>query len=254
MNEYKRIAGRLLGGLLVLALCAALLPAGAVYAAGDTYAMEEDSTYAVGADTLMRLRRAAPRGVQDNVTMHLFDYDGSLNQYGGRVLTFCNSAGQNSKDGTLQKSDDRPVMAPTLENGWPKVLGVSGPTAEDRSGSLQYLFDPGMAVAGKDVYAVGRGGSTGLFQRDGEGYLYYDSLQNAASYDAADGRFRLGNYLLRPNYTTYVTPNGKTAEQDYTQAFNGNFFHKKFRCCINAVGSSCDMLQGIYAYFLKSYS
>lgn len=68
-------------------------------------------------------------------------------------------------------------MAPTLENGWPKVLGVSGPTAEDRSGSLQYLFDPGMAVDGKDVYAVGRGGSTGLFQRDGEGYLYYDSLQ-----------------------------------------------------------------------------
>ena len=30
MNEYKRIAGRLLGGLLALALCAALLPAGAV--------------------------------------------------------------------------------------------------------------------------------------------------------------------------------------------------------------------------------
>lgn len=224
MNEYKRIAGRLLGGLLALALCAALLPAGAVYAAGDTYAVAEDSTYAVGADTLMRPRRAAPRGVQDNVTMHLFDYDGSLNSCGGRVLTFCNSAGQNAKDGTLQKSDDRPVMAPTLENGWPKVLGVSGPTAEDLSGSLQYLFDPGMAVTGKAIYAVGRGGSTGLFQRDGEGYLYYDSLQNAASYNAADGRFQLGNYLLRPHYTKYVTPNGKTAEQDYTQAFNGNFF------------------------------
>lgn len=224
MGRNRKTGLRLLGGLLALALCAALLPAKAVYAAGDTYAVEEDSTYAVGNDTLMRLRRGAPRGVQDNVTMHLIDYDGSLNRYGGRVLTFCNSAGQNSKDGTLQKSDDRPVMAPTLENGWPKVLGVNGPTAENRSGSLQYLFDPGMAVAGKDVYAVGRGGSTGLFQRDGEGYLYYDSLQNAASYDAADGRFRLGNYLLRPNYTTYVTPNGKTAEQDYTQAFNGNFF------------------------------
>ena len=224
MNEYRRIAGRLLGSLLALALCAALLPARAVYAAGDTYAVEEDSIYAVGNDTLMRPRRAAPRGVQDNVTMHLFDYDGSLNSCGGRVLTFCNSAGQNSKDGTLQKSDDRPVMAPTLENGWPKVLGVSGPTAEDRSGSLQYLFDPGMAVAGKAIYAVGRGGSTGLFQRDGKGYLYYDSLQNAASYDATDGRFQLGNYLLRPHYTKYVTPNGKTAEQDYAQAFNGNFF------------------------------
>ena len=224
MNEYRRIAGRLLGGLLALALCAALLPAGAAYAAGDIYDVEEDSTYTVGADTLMRLRRAAPRGVQDNVTMHLFDYDGSLNRYGGRVLTFCNSAGQNSKDGTLQKSDDRPVMAPTLENGWPKVLGVNGPTAEDRSGSLQYLFDPGMTVAGKEIYDVGHGGSTGLFQRDSKGYLYYDSLQNAASYDAADGRFQLGNYLLRPYYTKYVTPNGKTAEQDYTQAFNGNFF------------------------------
>ena len=61
MNEYRRIAGRLLGGLLALVLCAALLPAGAAYAAGDIYDVEEDSTYTVGADTLMRLRRAAPR-------------------------------------------------------------------------------------------------------------------------------------------------------------------------------------------------
>ena len=206
MNRYGKTGLRVLGGLLALVLAAGgLLPDGAAYAAGTgAYRVAEDAAYIVEEDAHAAeqdsrpLRAQALRAavVPDNVTMHLFNYTGAVNRYDGRVLTFCNSANQNAKDGVLQRSDDRPVMQATLENGWPQVLGVMGPTAEDRSGSLQYLFDPDTAVAGKESYAVGRGGSTGLFQRDGEGYLYYDSLQNAASYDAADGRFQLGNYLL----------------------------------------------------------
>ena len=234
MNRYGKTGLRVLGGLLALVLAAGgLLPDGAAYAAGTgAYRVAEDAAYTVEEDAHAAepdsrpLRSQALRAavVPDNVTMHLFNYTGAVNRYDGRVLTFCNSANQNAKDGVLQRSDDRPVMQATLENGWPQVLGVMGPTAEDRSGSLQYLFDPDTAVAGKESYAVGRGGSTGLFQRDDKGYYCYDSLQNAAWYDPDTQMFRLGNFLLRPHYTGYVQPNGKTAEQDYTQAFNGNFF------------------------------
>lgn len=234
MNRYGKTGLRVLGGLLALVLAAGgLLPDGAAYAAGTgAYRVAEDAAYIVEEDAHAAeqdsrpLRAQALRAavVPDNVTMHLFNYTGAVNRYDGRVLTFCNSANQNAKDGVLQRSDDRPVMQATLENGWPQVLGVMGPTAEDRSGSLQYLFDPDTAVAGKESYAVGRGGSTGLFQRDDKGYYCYDSLQNAAWYDPDTQMFRLGNFLLRPHYTGYVQPNGKTAEQDYTQAFNGNFF------------------------------
>ena len=70
---------------------------------------------------------------------------------------------------------------------------------------------------------MGRGGSTGLFQRDSKGYLYYDSLRNAASYDAASGRFQLYDGIVRPWYTGYVEPDGKTVFDDRTIAFNGNF-------------------------------
>lgn len=111
-------------------------------------------------------------------------------------------------------------MSPTLEdNKWPYVTGIPGSKA---SGSLGYLFSDS-AVPGKTVYSVGRGGSTGLFRRDSKGYLYYDSLRNAASYDAASGRFQLYDGIVRPWYTGYVEPDGKTVFDDRTIAFNGNF-------------------------------
>lgn len=215
MNEYKRIAGRLLGGLLALALCAALLPVG-VYAAGSAYEVEEDSVYTVGSDAVRPLRAA--RAVRDNVTMRLFNYTGDISGQ-GPLDFFHDERYGTAVDGYAEGIGTRPGMAATLVDGWPYVNGIP---RSKKSGSLGYLFNSS-SVAGKTAYDVGSGGSTGLFQRDSQEYLYYDSLQNAAGYDAAAGRFRLYDGIVRPYYTDYVDPKGKTVFEDRKIAFNGNF-------------------------------
>lgn len=217
MNRYGRTGLRVLGGLLALVLAATLLPA-AVYAAGGAYQVDEDSVYMNMEDSRpAALAAQVSRAPADNVTMQLFNYTGAINGQG--PLEFYHSWGA-SVDGDASGSGARPSMSPTLEdNKWPYVTGIPGSKA---SGSLGYLFSDS-AVPGKTVYSVGRGGSTGLFQRDSEGYLYYDSLRNAASYDAASGRFQLYDGIVRPWYTGYVEPDGKTVFNDRTIAFNGNF-------------------------------
>ena len=217
MNRYGRTGLRVLGGLLALVLAATLLPA-AVYAAGGAYQVDEDSVYMNIEDSRpAALAAQVSKAPADNVTMQLFNYTGAINGQG--PLEFYHSWGA-SVDGDASGSGARPSMSPTLEdNKWPYVTGIPGSKA---SGSLGYLFSDS-AVPGKTVYSVGRGGSTGLFQRDSEGYLYYDSLRNAASYDAASGRFQLYDGIVRPWYTGYVEPDGKTVFDDRTIAFNGNF-------------------------------
>ena len=217
MNRYGRTGLRVLGGLLALVLAATLLPA-AVYAAGGAYQVDEDSVYMNMEDSRpAALAAQASMAAADNVTMQLFNYTGAINGQG--PLEFYHSWGA-SVDGDASGSGARPSMSPTLEdNKWPYVTGIPGSKA---SGSLGYLFSDS-AVPGKTVYSVGRGGSTGLFQRDSKGYLYYDSLRNAASYDAASGRFQLYDGIVRPWYTGYVEPDGKTVFDDRTIAFNGNF-------------------------------
>ena len=215
MSRYRKTGLRLLGGLLAAVLCAALLPT-AGYAAGDIYEVGEDSAYTVGEDTVRLLRRA--QAARDNVTMRLFNYTGAINGQ-GPLDFFHNSRYDATVDGTAAGSGTRPSMAATLVDGWPFVDSIPG---SEKSGSLGYLFS-GSAVAGKTAYDVGSGGSTGLFRRDGEGYLYYDSLQNAAGYDTETGRFRLYDGIMRPGYTAYVEPEGKTVSENRRIAFNGNF-------------------------------
>ena len=215
MGRNRKRGLRLLGGLLALLLCAALLPAG-VYAAGSVYEVDEDSSYTVGSDALRPLRAA--QAVQDNVTMRLFNYTGDISGQ-GPLDFFHNSRYGTTVDGAASGSGARPAMAPTLVDGWPVVNSIPG---SEKSGSLGYLFS-GSSVTGKTAYDVGRGGSTGLFQRDGEGYLYYDSLQNAAGYDASSGRFQLYDGIVRPYYTDYVEPEGETVFENRKIAFNGNF-------------------------------
>lgn len=218
MRNYRRTGQRLLGALLALILCAALLPA-AVYAAGETYDVAEDSVYRAGADTrLRRLAAARPAAAQDNVTMQLFNYDGSINGQGPLDFFHSDSFGS-ALDGSADGSGARPAMSPTLVNGWPYINSIPN---SSKKGSLDYLFSTSR-VTGKAAYTVGSGGSTGLFQRDSEGYLYYDSLRNAASYDAETGLFRLYDGIVRPYYTGYVEPEGKTVTQNRKIAFNGNF-------------------------------
>lgn len=215
MGRNRKTGLRLLGGLLVLVLCAALLPAGA-YAAGSVYEVDEDSVYAVSGDAARPLRAA--QAMRDNVTMRLFNYTGDISGQ-GPLDFFHGKRYGTTVDGYAEGSGARPGMAATLVDGWPCVNSIPG---SEEGGSLGYLFNSS-TVKGKTAYDVGSGGSTGLFQRDSEGYLYYDSLQNAAGYDAAAGRFRLYDGIVRPYYTDYVEPEGKTVFQNRKIAFNGNF-------------------------------
>ena len=215
MGRNRKTGLRLLGGLLALVLCAALLPAGA-YAAGSAYEVDEDSVYAVSGDTARPLRAA--QAVRDNVTMRLFNYTGDISEQ-GPLDFFHNGRYGTTVDGAASGSGARPAMAAMLVDGWPCVNSIPG---SQKSGSLGYLFNSA-AVTGKTAYDVGSGGSTGLLQRDSQGYLYYDSLQNAAGYDAVTGRFRLYDGIVRPYYTDYVEPEGKTVFENRRIAFNGNF-------------------------------
>lgn len=86
-----------------------------------------------------------------------------------------------------------PAMAAGLSGkGYPQILDRN----PDNAGNileLDYLFD-GRYQTGS---AMTDGG--GLFQQDADGYYYYDSLQNAAYFDAEASRFTLyRDLIVRP--------------------------------------------------------
>ena len=185
MNRYGRTGLRVLGGLLALVLAATLLPA-AVYAAGGAYQVDEDSVYMNMEDSRpAALAAQVSRAPADNVTMQLFNYTGPSTD---RDRWSSITAGAPRWTETPAEAERGPACPPR----WRTTSGsyVTSIPGSKASGSLGYLFSDS-AVPGKTVYSVGARRQHGLFQRDSEGYLYYDSLRNAASYDAASGRFQL---------------------------------------------------------------
>ena len=68
-------------------------------------------------------------------------------------------------------------------NGYPQLAG-------NNNDSLQYLFDPASTAAGVGIKNNGED-VDGLFQVDEDGYYYYDSRYNFASYDDSEGKFKL---------------------------------------------------------------
>lgn len=74
---------------------------------------------------------------------------------------------------------------PSLQEGKRYRLGYGD--YETRSQSLAYLFNPLVSNTYKKSYP----NATGLLRLDADGYYYYDSRQNFASYDKDAGRFVL---------------------------------------------------------------
>ena len=146
-----------------------------------------------------------PSATANNVTVKVFNYDNDVNSKGLGLLgynffqgNYTDDEKEGSVDGVYSASHDnynknnKPVMSKTLVNGYPFVASKADNSEVDISGSMKYLFD--------ETYLKGTmydGG--GLFQKDANGYFYYDSMRNAASY--SDGKFTLYDTVVRPSYT-----------------------------------------------------
>ena len=146
-----------------------------------------------------------PSATANNVTVKVFNYDNDVNSEGLGLLgynffqgDYTDDENEGSVDGVYSASHDnynknnKPVMSKTLVNGYPYVESKAADSEVDISGSMEYLFSE--YQVGGDMLNGG-----GLFRKDANGYFYYDSMWNAASY--SNGKFTLYDTVVRPNYT-----------------------------------------------------
>lgn len=124
--------------------------------------------------------------------------DGNTNAQDGHALIFMKSADAQKGSWNVWTNSANPstgIVANKLENGYPK-LNLDTSTVSDanmhRNGqeSLAYLFDPNYKHPGKASYKDVQG----LLQVDDEGYFYYDSQKNYATYYADTNSFTLYEY------------------------------------------------------------
>ena len=147
-----------------------------------------------------------PSDTANNVTVKVFNYNNDVNSEGLGPLgynffqgDYTDDEKKGSVDGVYSASHDnynknnKPVMSKTLVNGYPHVESKAAGSEVNISGSMDYLFNKDHQV-GEDMLNGG-----GLFQQDANGYFYYDSMWNAASY--SDGKFTLYDTVVRPKYT-----------------------------------------------------
>lgn len=141
------------------------------------------------------------------------DYGKTINHYGG--------GGKGPHFGIVAPElghDGYPVLA----KGKKYSLAEGGRQTEPRS--LAYLFNPLASSAYKKSYA----NVSGLLQLDADGYYYYDSTQNFASFDKDAGRFVLYDGAAVDGSGFADSTKGmffpfNTAEQVFTQeSLNGS--------------------------------
>lgn len=141
------------------------------------------------------------------------DFGKTINHYSGR--------GKGPYFGIVSNSlgDDG---YPSLQEGMRYRLGYRD--YETRSQSLAYLFNPLVSNTYKKSYP----NATGLLRLDADGYYYYDSTQNFASYDKDAGRFVLYDGAAVDGSGFADSTKGmffpfNTAEQVFTQeSLNGS--------------------------------
>lgn len=141
------------------------------------------------------------------------DYGKTINHYGG--------GGKGPYFGIVAPElghDGYPVLA----KGNKYSLADGGRQTESRS--LAYLFNPLVSSAYKRSYA----NATGLLQLDADGYYYYNSMQNFASYNKDANRFVLYDGAAVDGSGFADSTKGmffpfNTAEQVFTQeSLNGS--------------------------------
>ncbi len=220
MKVKERISA-LLGVVLTVSLCASFLPYQAVgVPSSDADAPPAVTVQAGGAESYAHadLPSGTPPyqnhivdGVSPNgTTINLFDYwitnqndsDNSdpadiLNRGINKdhaLLFFVNGRGYWNSWTGAGGAPREGIVKNELVNGYPALnnLNTTGTQVAGRNGneSLAYLFDPSRAQDGKASYKDVQG----LLQVDDEGYYYYDSQKNFATYYSDTNSFTLYEY------------------------------------------------------------
>ena len=167
-----------------------------------------------GTDTAAKLSTARYEGI--NVAADGAHHQLEFNEGAHGQAVSINASSEGAKAGMVE---------PTLTNGYPVLAqgahNAAGQNYKDgealdiKQESLAYVFNEydvnsadSNKVAGKQAYSD----VSGLLQQDQDGYYYYDSTQNFASYDDASNAFKVYDAAA-------VHPNGKT---DFGQFFPFN--------------------------------
>lgn len=144
------------------------------------------------------------------VTIRMFDYDARANNEGLGLKGYkffhdkkTYGPAKDGDDSTMDRGDyNFPNMKPLLLNGYPNTT----------EGSMEYLFKAGVSYYRGEAKDGG-----GLFQKDDNGYYYYDSMKNAAYFDTGSSEFVLYDCVVRPQYTSQ---NGSDVEKSNFLPFN----------------------------------
>ena len=131
--------------------------------------------------------------VDVNATVNVFNYGSDVSKDGFNFWNGFWGLGSSIEaiDGPGIENGEHqyPIMSDTPDvNGYPQL---------SNGYSLSYLFE----TADNSAFVNSMANGGGLFQQDANGYYYYDSLQNAAYYDADQGKFVLyEDLIVRPWY------------------------------------------------------
>ena len=104
------------------------------------------------------------------------------------------------------------IVGDELTDGYPQLAGNgNGLTSSNRS--LAYLFDPDQEVSGKTTYA----NANYLFQKDEQGYYYFDSETNFATLIPKADNEVGNNFWLYPNASNVWVYNYSNGDQTRNQ-------------------------------------
>ncbi|MDO5433013.1 SpaA isopeptide-forming pilin-related protein [Eubacterium sp.] len=199
-----------------------------------------------GVDTLLTPENEAKNLVDETVsprgtTINLFDYwtEKEINEDGDywenyddikdkginkdHQLKFTTGGGGAINVWTGSANPRIGMVSSTLTDGYPQLKSQRNTSIGiTRDESLSYLFDES-AHEGKKRYPQ----TTGLLQTDSDGYYYYDSAVNFASFDKDSNSFKVYNEKAVGQNTTPVVYGNffpfNTAEQVFSEDKNGKW-------------------------------